>query len=427
LDDIHILTPEFQTILNEMENEKYHLVITGKAGTGKSTLLNLFRKTTARNAVVLAPTGIAALRVQGQTIHSFFKFPPRLLSEGDIKFEYPIARILKKLEILVIDEMSMIRADVMQMIDYSLRLHRRSDKAFGGVRIILFGDMFQLPPVVHGQLEMNYFFTQFESPYFFASTAWRSLKNVQYIALHQVFRQKDHRFIQLLDNIRLHHLDPEDLEELNKRLIPDFENEKGYIHLSPRNTTMNRINSRKLDELINPTITYMGEINGNFPEGALPAEQVLSLKVGAQIMTLRNDVNKQYVNGTIATITEISPVSIKAVEIHSNQVITIEKTKWEMLNYTIDPEDSSKISTKIVGKYTQFPIKLAWAMSIHKSQGQTFDKVILDMEGGAFAHGQTYVALSRCTTLDGIVLKRPLLMRDFIFDDVIFDFQNNFR
>jgi len=420
------LTPEFTGILDELEKDKNHLVITGKAGTGKSTLLNLFRTTTKLNAVFLAPTGIAALRIKGQTIHSFFRFPPRLITPIDIQRHFLVGRLVKKLQVLVIDEMSMLRADVLDAIDASLKLHRRNDHPFGGVKLVLFGDMYQLPPVVGGTEEAYLFNQKYASPYFFDSDVWGKLTGIQYIQLNQVFRQKDAAFIHLLDQIRNNELEAEDLAVLNNLVDLESRPGNGYIYLSPRNHTVDRINKIELDQIDKPVEVFQGELTGDFSLSNVPANLVLSLKIGSQVMIIRNDVDMAYVNGTIGVITNIGE-KIEVTDSITSEVYKIEKAKWEMIRYIIDPEDKDKISTKTIGTFEQYPLKLAWAMTIHKSQGQTFDRVILDMEGGAFEHGQTYVALSRCTGLEGLKLKRPLRSRDFILDERIFAFLHNFR
>lgn len=420
------LTPEFTQILDELEKDKNHLVITGRAGTGKSTLLNIFRNTTKLNAVFLAPTGIAALRIKGQTIHSFFRFPPRMITAADIQRHFLVGKLVRKLEVLIIDEMSMVRADVMDAIDISLRIHKNNQNPFGGVKLVLFGDMFQLPPVVAGGEEAYYFNQRYASPYFFDSEVWKNLSNIQYVELHQVFRQKDPTFIHILDQIRTNELDYETLSALNTNIDPDIKPGSGYIYLSPRNNTVDRINKAELNSINQPMEIFQGEINGDFSLNNAPANLVLSLKIGAQVMIIRNDTDMTYVNGTIGTVTSMDE-KIEVTNSSTGEVYKIEKAKWEMIRYIVDPDDKEKITTKTIGTFEQFPLKLAWAMTIHKSQGQTFDQVILDMEGGAFEHGQTYVALSRCTSLEGIKLKRPLKSSDFILDERIFPFLYNFR
>ena len=253
------------------------------------------------------------------------------------------------------------------------------------------------------------------------------MNNINYIELNEVFRQTDPRFIRLLDEIRHHLLDEESLAELNELYTPDFGYEEGFIYLSPRNATMERINRERLDMLPHVARSFNGELKGNFNEKNLPTDQTLILKIGSQVMVLRNDTEMEYVNGTIGTIVEMKPDEIIISNTSTGELATIKKAKWEMIQYNIDPENEKSIQSKIVGTYTQFPLRLAWAMSIHKSQGQTFEQVVLDMEGGAFEHGQTYVALSRCTSMEGLKLKRKLTPRDFIMDERILDFQSNFR
>ncbi len=422
------LSNEFSQCLDEIENGSDHLFITGKAGTGKSTLLDLFRRSTSRNIAILAPTGIAALRVQGQTIHSFFKLPPRLILPSDITIKPGLLRLCKKLEILIIDEISMVRADILDGIDRMLRTHRQDQSPFGGVRIVLFGDIYQLPPIVSSNEEKRYFQTVYESPYFFSSLVWRQLENIQFINLQKVYRQTDRNFINLLDEIRSGEVDYDSLTDLNERTDSDFMEDKGYIHLSPRNVTMQRINQLKLDALETAERSYLGSITGEYNPQFMPTDQILKLKVGAQVMFIKNDLEKQYVNGSIGTILAMESDSISIrIEI-TGQVVNVSKATWDMIRYKISEETGNAIKPEVVGTYHQFPLKLAWAMSIHKSQGQTFDRVILDMEGGAFEYGQTYVALSRCRTLEGIVLKRPLRMTDIMVDERVVDFyMNHFR
>ncbi|MBK6373022.1 MAG: AAA family ATPase [Saprospiraceae bacterium] len=425
MEQIFKLSHEFSETLDEIENGGDHLFITGKAGTGKSTLLDLFRRSTSKNIAILAPTGIAALRVNGQTIHSFFKLPPRLVLPGDINIKPGIVRLCKKLEILIIDEISMVRADVLDGIDRMLRLHRQNPNPFGGVRIVLFGDIYQLPPIVSSIEEKKYFQTVYETPYFFSSFVWKELENIQFINLQKVYRQTDRNFINLLDEIRSGDVDYDSLIDLNERSEADFDEDQGYIYLSPRNATMQRINQSKLDALESPERAYLGNITGEYNPAYMPTEQILKLKNGAQVMFIKNDLEKQYVNGSIGTILDMEPNNIKVRIEVSGKEVNVSKTTWDMVRYK---ENDNSIKPEVVGTYEQFPLKLAWAMSIHKSQGQTFDKVILDMEGGAFEFGQTYVALSRCRTLEGIVLKRPLRMRDIMVDERVVDFyMNHFR
>lgn len=427
MENVLKLSGEFSDCLDEIENGSDHLFITGKAGTGKSTLLDLFRRSTRKNIAILAPTGIAALRVQGQTIHSFFKFPPRLILPSDISHKPALARLVKKLEIIALDEISMVRADVLDGIDLMLRLHKKDPRPFGGVRLVVFGDIYQLPPIISSTEERRFFQTEYASPYFFASHVWQLLEpNLQYINLTTVYRQTDRAFIRLLDDIRNGDPDYDTLSDLNERVDPQAEDE-GYIHLSPRNMTMQRINQQKLDSLSGEERTYLGTITGDYNAQYMPADPVLRLKEGAQVIFVKNDPERVFVNGSLGIITLLDTNSIR-VRLTGGQEVEVARASWDMIRYRLEDGDESRIRPEVIGSYEQFPLKLAWAMSIHKSQGQTFDRVILDMEGGAFEYGQTYVALSRCRTLEGIILKRPLRPQDIMVDPRVVDFYiNRFR
>jgi ATP-dependent DNA helicase PIF1 len=427
MEKIFKLSQEYIDCLDEIEYSREHLFITGKAGTGKSTLLDLFRRTTSKNVVILAPTGIAALKVHGQTIHSFFKFPPRLILPSDIKYTPSLKRIVNKLEILILDEISMVRADILDGINRILQLHRNNSKPFGGIRLVAFGDIYQLPPIVSSVEEKHFFQNNYTSAYFFASEIWQQLQNMRYINLSKVYRQTDRSFIRLLDEIRMGDIDYDSLTALNENVDPDFDQE-GYIYLSPRNATMQRINQQKLAELPNEERTYLPTITGEYNPNNMPTDPVLRIKVGAQVIFVKNDPDKEYVNGSLGIVTDLDTNLIRIRLNHDDKEVTIGRATWDMIRYRLDPDADAQIKPEVVGTLEAFPVKLAWAMSIHKSQGQTFEKVILDMEGGAFEFGQTYVALSRCTTLEGIVLKKPLRQRDIMVDQRVVDFYiNHFR
>jgi len=427
MEKIFKLSQEYIDCLDEIEYSREHLFITGKAGTGKSTLLDLFRRTTSKNVVILAPTGIAALKVHGQTIHSFFKFPPRLILPSDIKYTPSLKRIVNKLEILILDEISMVRADILDGINKILQLHRNNNKPFGGIRLVAFGDIYQLPPIVSSAEERHFFQNNYTSAYFFASEIWQQLNNMRYINLSKVYRQTDRSFIRLLDEIRMGDIDYDSLTALNENVDPDFDQE-GYIYLSPRNATMQRINQQKLAELPNEERTYLPTITGEYNPNNMPTDSVLRIKVGAQVIFVKNDPDKEYVNGSLGIVTDLDTNLIRIRLNHDDKEVTIGRATWDMIRYRLDPEADAQIKPEVVGTLEALPVKLAWAMSIHKSQGQTFEKVILDMEGGAFEFGQTYVALSRCTTLEGIVLKKPLRQRDIMVDQRVVDFYiNHFR
>ncbi|HKK77825.1 MAG TPA: PIF1 family ATP-dependent DNA helicase [Saprospiraceae bacterium] len=418
------LSADFKTALDLIEKEGLNLFITGRAGTGKSTLLELLRNTSKKKMVVLAPTGIAALNVGGQTIHSFFGFPPKPLQKRDIK-KRRNRRLYKKMELLVIDEISMVRADLLDNIDYFLRINRDNPLPFGGVQVVFFGDLFQLPPVVASEVEAMQFQMFYDSPYFFSSNVMEDSFEMQMLELRKVYRQDSRHFLRLLEAVRLNRIDYEDLDELNERYLPSFSSEEFYITLTARNATANRINRKALDALHTEEQTYLATVSGFFKENLYPTEAALRLKLEAQVMFIKNDPEKRFVNGTIGRIKDLKTDTI-VVEVEEKsgfrRSIEVEKMDWEVLKYQSDADKPEKITTEVLGTFTQFPLKLAWAITIHKSQGKTFEKVIIDMGRGAFEHGQTYVALSRCRTLEGIVLNQKLQFRDVKIDERIVDF-----
>ncbi len=416
------LNADFQYALDLLEKEGRSMFITGKAGTGKSTLLQLFRQTTRRKTVVVAPTGIAALNVKGQTIHSFFGFPPRPLNPFEIKKRRD-RKLYQNLETLVIDEISMVRADMLDNIDYFLRINRdKHHLPFGGVQVVFFGDMFQLPPVLASDVETHLVTAQYDSPYFFSARVLQEGFALEMLELRKVYRQENRHFLRLLDDIRLNRIDLEDLETLNSRHIPHFDPPEFYITLSTRNARVDAINRQKLDEIPLPSKGYTARISGEFPTHLYPAEPALSLKLGAQVMFVKNDPQRRFVNGTIGAIEKLESGSITVrVEDRSGQrqYIEVEPVDWDVVRYKLE---GTAIETETIGTFTQFPLRLAWAITIHKSQGQTFDKVIIDLDRGAFEFGQTYVALSRCRTLEGIVLRQPIRPSDIKTDERVIAF-----
>lgn len=422
-----ILSEEFRYVLDLMENSQENLFITGRAGTGKSTLLQLFKTTTSKKVVLLAPTGIAALNVGGQTIHSFFRFPARLMVGAEIK-KHRSRKMYTTLESIIIDEISMVRADVLDAIDLFLRKNRENNLPFGGVQMLFFGDLFQLPPVVSSVSEKQFFQTYYSSPYFFAAHVFNQKFSIQKVELSKSYRQESRHFLRLLEAVRTNSVDYDDLEELNARYQPEFQNVGFYITLSARNATVDMINSRELDSLPEAEFRFLSRSNGDFNPRLYPAEAALRLRKGAQVMFVKNDPKRQFVNGTIGKISELQADLIR-VQVEksdgSMHEIEVESATWEVLRYKLN--DKGEIETEVAGSFEQYPLKLAWAMTIHKSQGKTFDKVIIDMGKGAFEHGQTYVALSRCRTLEGIVLKQPLHFQDILVDERVVEFyQENF-
>lgn len=419
------LSEEFKAVIDQLEHTKDNLFITGRAGTGKSTLLQLFRNTTRKVCSVLAPTGIAALNVKGQTLHSFFGFPPKMINRYDIQ-RRKNWRMYCKLDVIIIDEISMVRADMLDNIDIFLRVNRNVDAPFGGVQMIFFGDLFQLPPVIASDFEKRHFVTHYESPYFFsADIITKTDYEFSMIELHQVFRQDERKFINLLDSIRLNHFDYDDMEELNERVVDLPDDAEYYITLTSRNKTADEINTQEINKLDTEPFTYTANLTGTFNPRLFPTDPVLMLKVGAQVMFLKNDLQKRFVNGSIGIVRELTANSIVVSVLdgyEDTKTFELEKWEWEILKYSNDAANPRAISTDTVGTFKQYPVKLAWAITIHKSQGKTFDKVIIDLGGGAFEYGQTYVALSRCRTFDGIILKRPVKPQDIRVDERVRDF-----
>jgi ATP-dependent exoDNAse (exonuclease V) alpha subunit len=421
------LSDDFKYALDQVEKAHKSIFITGRAGTGKSTLLQLFRNTTRKKCVVLAPTGIAALNVKGQTIHSFFGFPPRPLSKRDIK-KRRNSRLYKNLEVLIIDEISMVRADMLDNIDHFLRINRNINLPFGDVQVVFFGDLFQLPPVVSTEVEKQMFRTQYESPYFFSAKVFEEFEMEQ-LELRKVYRQEGRHFLRLLDAIRLNQADYDDLEDLNERHQPNFSPEEFYITLSARNAKVNSINDKALKDIPFDEEVFLASVTGDFNPRLFPTDAALKLKLHAQVMFIKNDPDKRFVNGTIGKVTKLEndKITIQVDENGEKQVIKVERFEWEILRYQASKEDLNKIETKVAGTFKQFPLRLAWAVTIHKAQGKTFDKVIIDLGRGAFEHGQTYVALSRCRTLAGIILRQRLKGSDIMVDErVVAYYEKNF-
>lgn len=413
---------EFQQAFDLLEHSKNHVIITGKAGTGKSTLLEYFRQKTQKNIVVLAPTGVAAIKVSGQTIHSFFKLPPKFIHK-DVVNRLRNREVMETLETLVIDEASMVRADLLDGIDYALRINRNNlDEPFGGVQVILFADLFQLSPVVDRDIS-DMMFKLYRTPYFFSAEVFNEI-NVEYFELNKIYRQKNPEFIKLLNKIRVKDIKTEDLFKLNQRLNREIGyGAQGIITLTATNRHANSINQHCLDKIASEEFTFRANTWGDFDEKNSPAEAVLKLKRKAQVMMIKNDPEKRWVNGTLGEIAGVTERSIQ-VDIRG-EIIEVPRVSWEKIEYNYNRE-AERIEEKIVGTFEQYPIKLAWAITIHKSQGQTFDHVIIDLEQGAFSHGQVYVALSRCTSLEGIILKQPVNYDDIIFDARIYEFYKNF-
>lgn len=411
------INPDFARALDLLENTQKNLFITGKAGTGKSTLLQYFREHTAKNIVVLAPTGVAALNVKGQTIHSFFHFPPHITVQAVAKSppSKKLKEMLGKIDAIVIDEVSMVRADLMDCIDTVLRFCRKKQEPFGGLQMIFIGDLYQLPPVVSGIEERKLFQTHYKSPYFFDSKALENLE-MEFMELGKIYRQKDQDFIDLLNKIRNSSVDRGDIAKLNSRLNPNFDSGhtlKGfYITLTTTNASADILNHEKLSKLKGKPKTYYGTITGKFDNTHLPTTMKLEVKAGAQIMLLNNDSGKRWVNGSIGKIVEIESdpdlgEDVLIIQLNDGKVVKVTPHTWEIFRYFFNKE-AGHLDVEVVGSFTQYPLRLAWAVTIHKSQGKTFDNVVVDLGKGSFVQGQVYVAISRCTSFEGLVLKKPI-------------------
>jgi ATP-dependent DNA helicase PIF1 len=414
-----VITKEFQQAFDAMENTSHCVYITGKAGTGKSTLLTWFRQKTKKRLVILAPTGIAALNVDGATIHSFFRLPPQVVETKEIRFDPERELLYQQLDTIVIDEISMVRADVMEGIEHTLRLHRKNNAPFGGVQMIFFGDLHQLLPAVPRDLTA-FFDTRFGGACFFHARIFATLP-LHYVQLETIFRQKDENFKRLLNAIRENKITDEDLALLNTRWQPDQQPDPGDLRLTltTTNKIADAINTKRIQQLPGKAHSFPASTEGNIDPNTPPADPVLILKKDAQVMLLRNDPEKRWVNGTLGRVTRIKKDSI-TVRIGKHSY-PIERATWEIREYHYNRQKQS-IEAGTAGTFTQFPLRPAWAITVHKSQGRTFDQVIIHLGSGAFAHGQTYVALSRCTSLAGIVLTTPIRREDLILDPSVKQF-----
>jgi energy-coupling factor transporter ATP-binding protein EcfA2 len=418
-------TPDYLAAHAFLREDDGHLFVTGRAGTGKSTLLRCLKDLIADEMVILAPTGLAAVNVGGQTIHSFFGFPPRLIGPDNIRRSRN-GRLMRRLKFLVIDEVSMVRSDLMWAIDQSLRVNRgRPREPFGGVRLALFGDLHQLPPVINEAEVAEHLESTHGGPFFFSIGSLREGAGTHLIELSQVFRQKDEALLGVLNRIREGEADETDLAMLNGRVhqIRALSEGEPYVMLTPTNAAARRINIAYLDALSGPAHTYQAGVTGEFSQAAHPTDESLVLKPRAKVMLLRNDPDRRWVNGTIGRVSRLDEDRLW-LEIDGEEH-EVEQAAWESRRYAYD-KAQEKIVETVAGTFRQFPVRLAWALTIHKSQGLTLDKVYIDFGRGAFAHGQTYVALSRCQTLDGLALARPLRASDIIFDRSVLGYRRLF-
>lgn len=425
------INPEFKRALKLMEASTKNVFITGKAGTGKSTLLQYFREITKKKIVVLAPTGVAAVNISGQTIHSFFKFKPDITPDTVRRLSgEKSSAIFKKLETIIIDEISMVRADLLDCIDKSLRINGpNSKKPFGGAQMIFIGDLYQLPPVVTYR-ERQLFRDHYQSPYFFSSKVFEKI-DLEFVELEKIYRQKDQNFINLLNTIRNNSAGEAELALINQRLNPSFEPSINdfYIYLTPMNQAADLINQKRLQSLSGKNYRYTGSVNGDFKPSDLPTSVELDLKIGSQVMLLNNDSSGRWINGSIGQITKIKkdiPDDEISVKLTSGKLVKVKPYLWELFHFYFD-QKNQRIESEIIGTFYQFPLKLAWALTIHKSQGKTFEKVIFDIDRGTFAAGQVYVALSRATSLEGVILKKPIAKKHLFIDWQIVKFLTRFQ
>lgn len=411
-----------------VEKTDMSLFLTGKAGTGKTTFLRDVVRHTKKKCIVLAPTGIAAVNAGAMTIHSFFQFGLGPFVKGviepksDFRIQKSKLELIRNLQLLIIDEVSMVRADLMDHIDVELRRIRRNSKPFGGVQLLMIGDLQQLPPIAHGgedELLRQYYKTL----YFFSSAALKSMK-YSCIELKTVYRQTDGHFINILNHARECTLTNQDISDLNTRYIPDFSPrpEDGYIRLMTHNRQVDYINATEMAKLDSHPFTFEAAVTGTFPEESYPTANSLTLKKGAQVMFIKNDPDRRFINGTLGEIRSIDKNCIAVRLAESGKTIEVEPMEWQNIRYQFDDE-TKEISSKQIGRFKQYPLKAAWAITVHKSQGLTFDKAIIDVHA-AFSPGQAYVALSRCRTLEGLVLSSPVSASVFMKDKAVDAYMN---
>ncbi len=423
--------PELELAFDFLQYTHCNIFLTGRAGTGKTTFLRSIGDRISKRFIVTAPTGVAAMNAGGVTLHSFFQLPPTPFIPGVIhgqdrqrrfRFSKKKKRIIRQMDLLIIDEISMVRADLLDAIDATLRLHRRNQRPFGGVQVLMIGDLHQLSPVVTDR-DRDLIAQYYETPYFFSSRVMQDSEPVT-IELQHIYRQSDLQFIKILNSIRNNTFDESSAALLSQRYIPDFSpEEQGYITLTTHNRRADAINQAHMNNLIGPDFIFKAEITGEFPDHMYPVPPVLRLRKGAQVMFTRNDPsdNAQYYNGKIGTVSEISEDHIVVVCHDDSVEVAVEQAEWKNIQYGLD-DTTSQIREEVRGSFTQYPLRLAWAITIHKSQGLTFERAVIDAQA-AFAAGQVYVALSRCRNMEGLVLSSPLPRQMLAVDRAVAEFE----
>jgi ATP-dependent DNA helicase PIF1 len=413
------LSPEQAAVFAAIETTQEHIFVTGRAGTGKSTLLNHLSWQTSKQLVIAAPTGVAALNVGGQTIHSLFRLPIGVIADHEIEQSGELRKLLTTIDTLVIDEVSMVNADLLDAVDRSLRMARsRRHEAFGGVQLVLFGDPYQLAPVPGDADERAYFDDHYQSMWFFDAKVWAEADLTIY-ELATVHRQHEAEFRYMLNAVRHGQVTAEIAQRLNEtgaRTPPD----EGIITLATTNATVNRINAINLAKLPGKSRMARAEVSGDFGGRAFPADEELELKLGAQVMFLRNDPDQRWVNGSVGVVTRIGTTVWVEVDGEEHEV---QPSTWEKYKYSYSPL-TKELKKDIVAEFTQFPLRLAWGVTIHKSQGKTYERAVVDLGQRSFAPGQTYVALSRISSLDGLYLSRDLRPSDVIVDENVTRFMS---